>query len=570
MLKYSLRYQLVLPFVLLMFLVPTGFGWMLYDAGTQAVNTLTRRVLLDLVQQINSAAEHNLTTAVNTLNAFAPSAADTKFQPFPSDMPTLEKRAWRTNQLISQSGNYVYFGGADGRFLGLYHINNYLNELYLRHPNAPKRRIYGIKRSGERPALLRTDAYDPRVRPWYVTASNFEQPVWSAVYNDFTSGKPTITRAISIRDTRKAVIGVAAVDVELHTLADVLKNLTISQNGVAFVMDSKGFLVASSEQDPSFELRDGKPVALHVSKMQISLIKDSYATVLDWKNRQLLQGGPMTTELETNNGAMNVAASTVGIKQGVDWVTVVVAPRSDFLANITSSFNRGLLIAGFCVFASLILGMIMLNRVLRDIYTLNDAARKIGEGEILPPLHIARNDELGQLARTFNEMEHNLRTDKLTGTFNREFLYNKIRLIQRQQAEPSAPRQHFALMFIDLDDFKSVNDKRGHDAGDRVLTEIASRLIAATRATDTVVRYGGDEFVVLLSDMNNAENVFVTEEKIRAIVSAPIPLDQGDISIGISIGWALFPQDGSNAEKLLKVADERMFDEKKTRKASRA
>jgi diguanylate cyclase (GGDEF)-like protein len=475
----------------------------------------------------------------------------------------------KTILLAPKSGTYIYFGGADGRFVGSYQVNSYLRELYLRQPGASKRRVYALDQSGAHTVLLRTDDFDPRVRPWYVAAAataSQERPVWSPVYNDFTSGKQTITVARSINDANRKLTGVAAVDIELYSLADRLVSLAISQNGTAFVMDSKGFIIASSEQDLPVAMRDGASKQLHASEMKNNLIRDSHAKILEWKNRQNKVDEPLSLELETNCGVLNVAAATVGNQQGIDWVTAVVAPSSDFMANVTHSFNKSLAIAVVCVLISLLLGMLILNRLLRDIYALNDAARRIGKGENVPPLEIHRKDELGQLARTFHEMGHNLRTDKLTGAYNREYLFNRIRLMQEHESVQISSHQPFALLFIDLDDFKAINDQYGHDVGDVVLIEIASRLNAAIRANDAVVRYGGDEFVVLLNDMNSEEAIVAIEEKIRTIVEAPIALDRGELKAGISVGWALFPRDGTNVERLLKIADERMFDVKKTRK----
>lgn len=566
--KSSLRYQLVLPFVLLMLLVPTGIGWMLYDSGATAVNTLVRRVLLGLVVQINTSTEQLLSNALNTLDSFSPGTPDDDaMHSFTSDMRALEKRATEILRQAPQPNTYVYYGGSDGRFLGLYRVNSYLRELYFRQPGVSKRHVYALDQSGDHSVLLRTDDFDPRIRPWYVSAASQKRPVWSPIYNDFTTGKPIITVARSILDANGTLQGVAAVDVELHSLTDRLMSLAVSQNGIAFVMDGTGSVIASSGQDLPVAMRDGKVVRLHASEMNSSLIRDSHSKILDWKNSQKNLDAPLSMELETGSGVINVAASSVGHMQGIDWVTVVLAPRSDFMDNITSSFNKSLVIAVACVFLSLLLGILILNRVLRDIHALNDAARKIGNGEILPPLEIHRKDELGQLARTFHEMGRNLRTDKLTGAYNREYLLNKIRLMQECDSLEITQHQHFALLFVDLDDFKAINDRYGHDAGDIVLIEIASRLNAAIRATDSVVRYGGDEFIVLLNDMSAEEAVVAAEKKIRAIVETPIAFEHGEVTAGISVGWALFPEDGTSVEKLLKIADERMFNAKKARKS---
>ena len=98
---------------------------------------------------------------------------------------------------------------------------------------------------------------------------------------------------------------------------------------------------------------------------------------------------------------------------------------------------------------SLLIGIWLLNRVLRDIRQLNDAAIRIGRGEAPPLLNIERNDELGQLARSFHEMGHNLRTDALTGSFNREYLFNRLRSLRNVGETQVSVSQRFALLFVD-------------------------------------------------------------------------------------------------------------------------
>jgi diguanylate cyclase (GGDEF)-like protein len=198
------------------------------------------------------------------------------------------------------------------------------------------------------------------------------------------------------------------------------------------------------------------------------------------------------------------------------------------------------------------------------------AARKVGHGEPLPKLSIERSDELGLLAQTFNEMEHNLRIDHLTGAYNRDFVLAQIGFILRQAVARPFEQVHFALLFIDLDKFKSINDVHGHNCGDLVLKTVAQRLRDVVRTSDIVARYGGDEFVVLLKDISSMRDVVATEEKIRHAVEQPIALGTGEdadqVDVGASLGWAIFPQDGEDPDTLLKVADTRMFDAKRTRR----
>ena len=559
----SLKYQLVLPFALLILLIPVGTGWMLYRSGAATVDALLERIQQETITRINETTEARLAYALSALDTFTGNRRDPSQGAVMAsvDLDVLELRAWETLQQAQEAGTYVCFGGTDGRFVGIYRINGYLHEVYQRLPGENERRISAKTSAASPAALLRTDNFDPRTRPWYRSAIDRFDPVWSPVYFDFTSKLPVITVARAVRDSGGKPLGVAAVDVELRLISDVLRSLTISRNSVAFVMDGEGHIVASSEESPLPQTTTAPGQAT-----EHPLIDAARKQVLAWREQSAHPGATLPAITATPQGAIGVAASRVGLRYGLDWTTVVVIPGTDFTARITSSFNRGLAIAVGAVFLALMFGMWLLNRLLRDIRTLNEAVVRIGRGESIPALDISRADEIGQLARSFQEMGQSLRTDKLTGAFNRDYLLNQFRLIQEFERAHGTGTRPFALLFIDLDDFKEINDRYGHDCGDIALVEIAARLKSGVRSSDIVVRYGGDEFVILLIDMASTADVQAAEEKIHALVEAPMQLGAHTVHTGISVGWSLYPAEGQDIETLTRTADARMFDAKRARK----
>ena len=568
--KSSLRRQLVLPYVLLVVFVSAAIGWVSYQAGEEAVKTLSHRVLADMVNRISSATEQHLAGALTALNSVDPDPATLpRPQPFTDDLSSLEARFWVASGLFMDVNNYVYFGGADGRFVGVNRVNKDFVELYLREPGARQRRVFAVAAPGDRSRVLRTDNYDPRTRPWYDVAVRERKPVWSPVYNDFSSKEPTVTLAKAVFRADRTLAGVMATDVTLKALTDFLRTLKVSDNGVAFVMDAEGFVIATSGNELPFKMVDGAPARMRLDEMQTPLIRAVRARVLEWKDGTATSAVAQAHEVLAASGPLEVAAGRLGRQYGLDWTSVVVVPRSDFMGGVTRSFVQGMLIAVLCVVIALVLGLSILNRVLRDIRALTDAARRIGDGEPLPSLNIRRRDEIGQLALSFSEMEHNLRIDKLTAVFNRASLIAQIGFLRRQLEQKSDERPSFALLFIDLDHFKKINDQYGHGAGDKMLIRVAARLKESVRVTDVVARYGGDEFVVLLKGVTDVDDVIATEEKIRRVVEEPVQLDHGSARVGVSIGWALFPEDGEDVDALLKIADKRMFDTKRIRKAAR-
>lgn len=146
--------------------------------------------------------------------------------------------------------------------------------------------------------------------------------------------------------------------------------------------------------------------------------------------------------------------------------------------------------------------------------------------------------------------------DALTGLPNRALLDDRIeQALQRARRTADA----FALMVIDLDGFKEVNDIRGHDAGDRVLQSIARRLESVVRASDTLARVGGDEFVVLSIGTRTEDEAAILVGRMRQALRRPYQVHGGVVEIDASIGWALFPADGATPGELLGRADIQMF-----------
>jgi diguanylate cyclase (GGDEF)-like protein len=568
--RHSLRQQLILPFVILVIFVSCAIGWVSFRAGEHAVSELTQRVLVDILGRIGSATEQHLSGAMVALSAVEPEPeARPRGYAFSDDLKHLEEQFWVASGLFKAVNHYVYFGGTDGRFIGVNRAAPGAVEVHLRPPGDDRRTIYAAQAPGVHGAELRSDEFDPRARPWYRAAIGRDGPVWSPIYNNFGDDQPTITLARSVRRADGSVAGVLATDVPLVSLTEFLRTLEVSKHGVAFLVDGDGYLIATSGSESPLRVMAGQTTRVRAGEMRTNLIRNAYNKVIDWQREGADLHAPLARDFWSDGEMVEVGVARFGEKYGVNWLTVVVIPRSDFMGDVTRSLYQGVAIGCICVLIALALGVNILNRILRDIRALTDAAQQVGNGEPLPALNIRRRDEIGQLAQTFSEMEHNLRIDKLTGVFNRESLNAQVEFMHRQAERQPDRGISFALLFIDLDRFKSINDQYGHAAGDQALIIVAARLKSAVRGSDVVARYGGDEFVILLKGVTNLDDVIDTSDKIRDIVEEPIRLEHTTVHVGVSLGWAIFPDDGTETKKLLKVADSRMFQTKKIRKAAR-
>jgi diguanylate cyclase (GGDEF)-like protein/PAS domain S-box-containing protein len=146
--------------------------------------------------------------------------------------------------------------------------------------------------------------------------------------------------------------------------------------------------------------------------------------------------------------------------------------------------------------------------------------------------------------------------DALTGLPNRSLFMNRL---QQALAQAKRDERLMALLFIDLDKFKEVNDQYGHAFGDKLLNAVGLRLASCIRQNDTLARFGGDEFIMLLPGLSDTSAVKMVAEKILAIMAEPFCIDQRRFDVSSSIGIALYPQDGEDTDLLLKRADVAMY-----------
>lgn len=174
--------------------------------------------------------------------------------------------------------------------------------------------------------------------------------------------------------------------------------------------------------------------------------------------------------------------------------------------------------------------------------------------------HIRLKCQLEKTLTAKNEAEAKMRFlalhDSLTGLANRHLLMEQMELLLEQARGFG---HSLAVIFIDLNGFKPVNDTWGHETGDQLLKAVAQRLQAQLRSTDLLARIGGDEFVVLLPQITDADEPIQVMDKLAAVVAQPFPLDATTLQISASLGLAIYPQDAESASELLQRADKAMY-----------
>jgi diguanylate cyclase (GGDEF)-like protein len=160
------------------------------------------------------------------------------------------------------------------------------------------------------------------------------------------------------------------------------------------------------------------------------------------------------------------------------------------------------------------------------------------------------------LRGAFTSVQTSAATDPLTGLANRAW-FDHVLDTRFAVGVPNASTA--ALLFLDLDGFKDVNDKRGHPVGDKLLAEVASRIVRSVREHDLVARHGGDEFVVLLENIENPSIAHAVAARVVEAISTPFDIDGARVRLGVSIGVAYYPEHGASGRELLQRADYAMY-----------
>ncbi|MBK1685358.1 sensor domain-containing diguanylate cyclase [Rhodoferax fermentans] len=565
----TLRQWLTVPFTVLMVGVVVLTGALSYSTGSQAVNTVSQHLLQEMVARVGQAVNRHVVGSAAVLEAAFPTGLEVP-DTIDAELDTLRTRFWIATSLHTDPNNFVYYGNQHGQAIGLLRLSS--DEAELRYKLRADEfrgfsRFSGIN-GALGPKTFEKKLFDPRERPWYKAAERSLSSAWSAIYIDFTTEELVATRARRVLDAQGELQGVVATDISLQRLNLFVSNLPISSHGVAFIIEPDGKLIASSSGPNIKRLPGGGSERLMAIDSVNPLQRAAYQQVRDRLQSASLGVGPRALAFDGPNGeTVEMAFDRVLDQAGLYWLIVVAVPRSDFMQGITANIFRTALIGLLGVIAAVVLGWRIVGWVDRDIKRLTEAAKLVGEGRLGAPLEVYRNDEIGVLASTFRKMQYRLRTDVLTGLSNREMLLHSItQRIEHKRRERDA--LSFALLFVDLNNFKLINDHLGHDAGDRVLMEIATRLSKVVRPGDVVARYAGDEFVLLINDIPSRQVADQVRRKLEATLLEPVQqVDLGSVpdgaGFGGAVGLAMYPMDGDTAELLIARADQEMYERKR-------
>lgn len=381
--------------------------------------------------------------------------------------------------------------------------------------------------------------------------------------------QPTAILATPVQDAQGKTVGVVVINLDLNGVFGALK-ADLPKDYQLFMANRNGDYVVHPDPAQTFGFDKGRRVLVQEEF-------DATAAMLEGR------ASSVVTEMQTGRYSnAPVVAAFVGraVKVSSDEDRLIVGLAQP-LARVLEQADRlgGVilqLVVGLGV-ACVLLAALVARAVTRPINSMSTAVQRFANGHQVATLAKDRQDEIGVLARSFDAMqneirqqlaalesnrealEHLARHDALTGLHNRRAFQERL---DHAVARAQRSHQRFALLFIDVDNFKTINDRWGHDGGDAVLKIVALRLSTTTRQADAVARMGGDEFVVLLDNPAHREDITAIAEKLLESVRSPILHNGQELQVGFSIGISQFPDDGRTAAELMARADHAMYDAK--------
>lgn len=559
----SLRQWLTLPYVALVLVLALTIGALSYRAGSHAVDTVADHLLLETVARIGQAVDRHVVGSAAVLEAAfpdgipAPAAID-------AELDTLRTRFWIATSLHLDPNNYVYYGSRQGQFFGLWRDSIDDAELRVKLDAGQPRKLHrfrGIRGELSAPQLEQR-VFEPRQRPWYLAGARSPAHTWTPIYIDFRTSELVATRARRVLDANGGLEGVVATDLSLRRLNDFVRGLAVSENAVAFIVEPDGKLIASSRSANVEPGPDGVSRRINAVETGDALQVAAYREV-----REVLAQGGATTGARARRfdgpggDGVQLAFSRLHDGAGLDWITVVAVPRRDLMQGVTHNVLRTAGLGLLAAAAVMALGLTLLSTIGRDLQRLARAAHEVGEGRLDAPIEVHRRDEIGALAHAFRLMQQRLRLDALTGLVNRDVILRGVdERLRHHRRQTDA--ESFAVLFIDLNAFKRVNDRYGHEAGDRVLIEVGVRLRRVTRHDDLIARYAGDEFVVLLGRVKGRPEAEAVRGHVETALREPFAClgddGSGQASAGAAVGLAM-ADDGDTADALIAAADRDMY-----------
>ena len=573
--KVSLPVFLVVPFLLQIFVTVGIIGWLSLQNGQTAVNEVTSElrngISTHIQDQLNSYIA--IPPLMNQITANAIASGQIGL----NNEQVLGRNFWK-QILTFPNTTFHYIGTTNGEFYTARRLASGEVQVGLANQATNQQINYFTPdQNGDRLKLAEIipNRFDPRTRPWYKAAVKAGRPTWTKIYRHFVTKGLTISATQPIYSQQGDLLGVVSTDFVFLQVNQFLRSLKIGKSGQTFIMEKTGELISTSTDDPTFNIRGQVTDHILAQNSKNDVIRFAAQQII--KDQQSLKISTKTEiEFEVKGVKYFAQVSPLTDQFGIDWLIVVILPEADFMEKIQQNTQTTIIICAIAIGLSALIGIYVARQITKPILKLANAVSNLAnqeDGVIVPEEGIEElqilaksfNTMSSQLESTFIDLHHSAYHDSLTNLPNRSaFLFSLENRISRRQVEPD---YLFALLFLDLDRFKLVNDSLGHLIGDLLLVNVAKRLESCLRKTDMLSRFGGDEFIILLHEIPHIDFAKQFAERLQKVLSQPFELDGNQIYTSASIGIVSPLNSTGSPQDLLRDADIALYQAKQDGKA---
>ncbi len=412
--KLPLRAILIIPFTLQIFTAVSLVGYLSFRNGQKAVAELAAKLQTSIssrvVEKINSYLE--VPDLINQINITRFESGDWSFD----DLKSQERKLWQVMHFFPNTVDLISLTNHE---TGARRAVNWLKDGSLAiktlEYGGDNYKTYSIDQAGNIIKLLKPGkSYEPRTRPWYITAMEAKKSVWSPIYARFATGELRLTLAEPIYDAETGkLLGITTVVRNLSEVSEFLGELQISKSGEVFIMERNGLLNASSTVEKSYikSTDTGEQERIRATDSRSQLVQltakqleEHFGDFNEINSKEQL-------DLKFNNQLNFVQVVPFQDDKGLDWLIVVVIPESDFMGQIQANSRITIVLCVGALLVATFAGMLTSRWIVRPILRLKNAATALSEGKFertIDLVDLNRSDELGVLANAFNQMAKQL------------------------------------------------------------------------------------------------------------------------------------------------------------------
>jgi diguanylate cyclase (GGDEF)-like protein len=583
--KVPLRLVLVLPFVFEVFAAVSLTGWISLHNGQKAVNDLASQLRTEVAARIQQKLTDHLENAplVNQINVDAIALGTLN----PDDHEATTRHIFKQlKQFPNLTG--ITIATEQPNYVGVVYDENGLKMVTLWDKVTGGVVDKLLAEQGRVVSALRDAEYDHRQRPWYLMVLEANRPVWQEPYVTINPRRFVISADHPIHDKRGNFIGLADAEISLTDISDFLRSLRIGKTGQTFIMERDGDLIATSTDQEAYYINPDsqQPERLKATQSNDLIIYET-AKYLTQKFDNLSQiDRSQQLDFMVNGEHMFVQVMPFYDPKGLDWIVVVTVPESDFMETINTNTHTTIVLCLVALAIATGIGILTSRWLMLPILKTISAANALSSGDWhqrVPNSRVSEVDLLSgafnrmanQLQESFGKLEYNAYHDSLTGLLNQTAFRKKLQgaiehrihsLNDRRLTDN--PNYLFAVLFLDLDYFKLVNDSLGHLIGDELLIEVSQRLKHCIRSSDAIARFGGDEFIILLDHLTHKTDATQVAAKISRELQRPFKLSGNEVFISTSIGIVYSNISDNEPESFLRNADIALYRAKSNGKAN--